>query len=103
MPTSVTILTVLGLVMQMPVIVLAVVLILAGLQKGAHAGNAGLALAIPFAIAAVIALIGAVMTLGTGAWSLTSEVGQAAGWGWVRWSSVVVIVIWIIGLLAMMG
>lgn len=100
MPTFITILTSFGLVSQVPVIALWVVLIAESFQKGVHASNNGRDLVIPFVI---IALIGALMTLGTGMWSLTSEVGQAAGWGWVRWSSVVVIVIWIVGLLSMAG
>jgi len=99
MPTSVTVLTILGLVMHVPAIALAVVLIAAGRQTGPHAGNAALVLAIPFVIAAVVSLIGALMTLGTGTWSFTSEVGRAGGWGWVRWSSVAVIMFWIVALL----
>lgn len=64
-----------------------------------HTGNAALSLAIPFASAAIVALIGALMTLDTGTWSFTSEVGRAGGWGWVRWSSVAVIMFWIVALL----
>lgn len=96
MPTSVTILTILGLVMQVPALALGMVLVAAGRQTGPHAGNAALALAIPFVIALAIASIGALMTLGTGTWSLTSEAGRAAGWGWVRWSSVLVLVGWLL-------
>jgi hypothetical protein len=99
MPTSVTILTILGLVLQLPAIALGLVLIAAGKQTGAHAGNAALALAIPFVIAMAIAVIGGLMILGTGTWSLTSDSGRAAGWGWVRWSSVAVLVFWSIALL----
>lgn len=96
MPTSVTILTILGLVLHVPAIALGVVLMAAGKQTGPHAGNAALALAIPFVIALAVAAIGALMTLGTGTWSLTSETGRTAGWGWVRWSSVVLLIGWLL-------
>lgn len=96
MPTSVTILTILGLVLQVPALALGLVLIAAGKQTGPHAGNAALALAIPFVIALAVAVVGALMTLGTGTWSLTSDAGRAAGWGWVRWSSVVMLIGWLL-------
>ncbi len=99
MPTSVNILTILGLAMQVPALALGVVLMAAGKQTGAHAGNAALALAIPFMVALVIAVVGALLTLSTGAWSVSSETGRAAGWSWVRWSSVVVIVGWLLAAL----
>lgn len=98
MPTIVSILTITGLALHLPAIAIAVVLLAAGRQTGQHAGNAALALAIPFVIAAVVALLGALMTLGTGTWSLASDAGRAAGWGWVRWSSVAVIVGWVVAL-----
>lgn len=101
MPTSVTILTVLGLLMQGPAIALAVVLIAAGRQTGPHAGNAALALGIPFVIALIVALLGVLITLGTGAWSLTSTVGRSAGWGWVRCSSGVLLVGWLLAVWVM--
>lgn len=96
MPPSVTILTILGVGLYVPAIALGAVLMAAGNQSGPHAGNAALVLAIPFVIALVVASIGALMTLGTGTWSLTSDVGRAAGWGWVRWSSVLVLVGWLL-------
>jgi hypothetical protein len=99
MPTSVTILTILGLAMQVPAIALGIVLMAAGKQSGPHAGNAALALAIPFVIALAIAVIGGLFTLGTGMWSLTSDLGRATAWGWVRWSSVTVLMFWLITLL----
>ncbi|MBA3699954.1 MAG: hypothetical protein H0W78_13985 [Planctomycetes bacterium] len=94
MPTIVTVLTGTGLVLQIPVMVVAVVLILAGRQSGPHAGNAALALALPFAVCALVAAVGVLMNLGTGVWSFASEGGRSAGWTWVRWSSVVVLIGW---------
>lgn len=96
MPAYVTILTILGLVLHVPAIGVGAVLMAAGKQSGPHAGNAALVLAIPFVIAVAVALIGGLMTLGTGTWSLTSESGRAVGWGWVRWSSVLVLVGWLL-------
>ena len=102
MPTSVSVLTFLGLAMQVPAIALGIVLMAAGKQTGPHAGNAALALAIPFVIAMAIAVIGGLLTLGTGTWRLTSDLGRATGWGWVRWSSIAVLLFWSIALLLFM-
>ena len=88
--------------MQVPAIALGIVLMAAGKQTGPHAGNAALALAIPFVIAMAIAVIGGLLTLGTGTWSLTSDLGRATGWGWVRWSSIAVLLFWSIALLLFM-
>lgn len=96
MPTSVTVLTILGVVLQLPAAALGCFLAAAGRQSGPHAGNAALALALPFAVCALVAVVGIMMNLGVGTWSLASEVGRAAGWNWVRWTSVAVLAGWVV-------
>jgi hypothetical protein len=105
MPTTAAILTVIGVFLQLPMVVLCVSQSIFRRPAAADAGFAALELLPTLVILVSLAVLGMLMNLGVGGWCFASKAGKKSGWNWMRWTTVVVLIGWavLITLLMVLG